>query len=252
MQAHRRCLLINCRTLLEVRGAIEEESLSLKYIVSFLVLLACCSLPARAQQPAGAASSSSSSQAATAEQRVPLAEQAIAFDATGRAALAARLLTATLNGSNDAPLRDARLVIENRSADFYTYISGWATFYDAAGVRCGEGMFKLDALASQESAETDTPGLRLTCAPSAWRIVALNLLTRAGDTARPILPAQAQPASAATEAAQPATTAQQPDTMPLFVNISVDGQAYRVPLGSTLEIPINKKRTKITVSASPQ
>jgi hypothetical protein len=250
MQAHRRCLLINCRALFEVKGAIEEESLSLKYIVSFLVLLACCSLPARAQQPAGAASSSS--QAATAEQRVPLAEQAIAFDATGRAALAARLLTTTLNGSNDAPLRNARLVIENRSADFYTYISGWATFYDAAGVRCGEGMFKVDALASQESAETDTPGLRLTCAPNSWRIVALNLLTRAGDTARPILPALAQTASAATEAAQPATTAQQPDTMPLFVNISVDGQAYRVPLGSTLEIPINKKRTKITVSASPQ
>jgi hypothetical protein len=251
MQAHRRCLLINCRALFEVRGAIEEESLSLKYIVSFLVLLACCSLPARAQQPAGAASSSAA-QAATAEQRVPLAEQAIAFDATGRAALAARLLTTTLNGSTDAPLRNARLVIENRSADFYTYISGWATFYDAAGVRCGEGMFKLDALASQESAEADTPGLRLTCAPSAWRIVALNLLTRAGDTARPILPALAQPASAATAAAQPAATAQQPDTMPLFVNISVDGQAYRVPLGSTLEIPINKKRTKITVSASPQ
>jgi hypothetical protein len=236
--------------------------LKIKFIVSFLVLLVCCcSLPARSQQPAGTGPSSSQS-ATAAEQRVPLAEQAIAFDATGRAALAARLLTTALNGSNDAPLRNARLVIENRSADFYTYISGWATFYDATGVRCGEGMFKMDALASQESAETDTPGLRLTCAPSAWRIVALNLLTRAGDTARPILPAQAQPASAATEATPPATAAQQPDTtaaqpeaantMPLFVNISVDGRAYRMPLGSTLEIPINKKRTKITVSASPQ
>jgi hypothetical protein len=227
--------------------------LRIKFIAACLALLACCSLSARAQQPA----STGQAQAATAEQRVPLAEPAIAFDATGRAALAGRLLTTALNGGNDAPVRNVRLVIENRSADFYTYISGWATFYDAAGVRCGEGMFKLDALAAQESAETDTPGLRLTCAPGAWRIVALNLLTRAGDTARPILPAQdqstgtgaSQPGSASTDAtAQPEAT----NALPLFVNLSVDGRSYRVPLGSTLEIPVNKKRTKITVSASPQ
>jgi hypothetical protein len=222
-----------------------------------LALLACCSLSVRAQQPAGA---TNQGQAATAaEQRVPLAEQAIAFDALGRAALAGRLLTTALNGGNDAPVRNVRVVMENRSADFYTYISGWATFYDAAGVRCGEGMFKLDALAVGESAETDTPGLRLTCAPSAWRIVALNLLTRAGDTARPILPAQDQSNSAQAGQTQPGSAqtgaATQPDAtnaLPLFVNISVDGHAYRVPLGSTLEIPVNKKRTKITVSASPQ
>jgi hypothetical protein len=198
--------------------------------------------------------------ATAAEQRVPLAEQAVALDALGHAALAGRLLTTALNGGNDAPVRNVRLVIENRSADFYTYISGWATFYDASGVRCGEGMFKLDALAAQESAETDTPGLRLTCAPSAWRIVALNLLTRAGDTARPILPAQGQSNNAGAEQqqSQPATqtgATAQPEAgsaLPLFVNVSVDGRAYRIPLGSTLEIPVNKKRTKITVSASPQ
>ncbi|HEV7859870.1 MAG TPA: hypothetical protein VGO91_14735 [Pyrinomonadaceae bacterium] len=230
----------------------------IKFIASCLALLACCSLSARAQQPAG---TTNQAQSAPAEQRVALAEKAIALDATGRAALAGGLLTTTLNGSNDAPVRNARLVIENRSADFFTYISGWATFYDAAGVRCGEGMFKLDALATQESAETDTPGLRLTCAPTTWRIVALNLLTRAGDTARPILPAQVQSTNSTNAEQTPPATAQtgataQPDAttnaLPLFVNISIDGRAYRVPLGSTLEIPVNKKRTKITVSASPQ
>lgn len=228
----------------------------IKFIASCLALLACCSLSALAQQPAG---TTNQAQSAPAEQRVPLAEQAIAFDALGRGALAGRLLTTALNGGNDTPVRNVRLVIENRSADFFTYISGWATFYDAAGVRCGEGMFKLDALAVQESAETDTPGLRLTCAPSSWRIVALNLLTRAGDTARPILPAQDQSNSSNAAqtppgSAQPGATAQPEATsaLPLFVNISVDGRAYRVPLGSTLEIPVNKKRTKITVSASPQ
>jgi hypothetical protein len=230
--------------------------LRIKFIACCLALLACCSLSALAQQPAG---TTNHAQAAPAEQRVPLAEKAVALDATGRAALAGNLLTTALNGGNDAPVRNVRLVIENRSADFYTYISGWATFYDAAGVRCGEGMFKLDALSVEESAETDTPGLRLTCAPTTWRIVALNLLTRAGDTARPILPAQVQSNSASAEQAQPGsaqTSAPAPpdatNALPLFVNISVDGRAYRVPLGSTLEIPVNKKRTKITVSASPQ
>ncbi len=39
-------------------------------------------------------------------------------------------------------------------------------------------MFKADALLVNESAETDTPGIRITCAPSSWRIVATNLLPR--------------------------------------------------------------------------
>jgi hypothetical protein len=244
--------------------------LRIKFIVSCLAFIACCSLCARAQQTAGEkqaqAQVQTQAQTQAAERRVPLAEPAVAFDAMGREALAGHLLTMTLNGSNDAPVRNVRLAIESRSADFYTYISGWATFYNDAGVRCGEGMFKLDALASQETAEVDTPGMRLTCSPFTWRIVALNLLTRVGDTARPIIPTQQdQPNSTAAGQpqqanAQQVTNAQrganeQPvaaNALPLFVNLSVDGHAYRVPLGSTLEIPVNKKRTKITVSASPQ
>lgn len=214
--------------------------------LAFVTAIAFCALTAQAQQTAGATSAQAAS-SSSAEQRVPLTEQAIAFDALGRAALAGRLLTPALGGSNEAPARNARLVLENRSADFYTYISGWATFYDAGGVRCGEGLFKLDALAPQESAEIDTPGLRLTCTPAAWRIVALNLLTRAGDTARPIMPAQS---GAPQEATQMESRSETANPQPLFVDLNINGRTYRVPIGSTLEIPINRKRTKITVNAA--
>ena len=198
----------------------------------FVAASAFCALAAQAQQTAGASpAQAAAASSPSAEQRVPLSEQAIALDALGRAALAGRLLTPTLGGSNEAPARNARLVLENRSADFYTYISGWATFYDAGGTRCGEGLFKLDALAPQESAEIDTPGLRLTCTPAAWRIVALNLLTRTGDTARPILPAQS---GAPQEATQMESRSETANPQPLFVDLNINGRTYRIPNGSTL------------------
>src|ERR1700704_562607 len=114
----------------------------------------------------------------TTERPVPLTQTAIAHDAKGAAALEATLRTTALNGAPDAPVTNIRIVVKNVSASFYTYVSGLATFYDSAGVRCGEGVFKVDALAQNESAETDAPGLRITCAPATWRIVATNLLTR--------------------------------------------------------------------------
>jgi hypothetical protein len=223
----------------------------MKIILFGLVLVLCCALHARAQQASGAGSGAQTTASTGAEQRVPLAEQAVAFDALGRTALAGRLLTPALGNaaSSDAPVRNARLVLENRSADFYRYVSGWATFYDAAGTRCGEGLFKLDALAPQESAETDTPGLRLTCVPAAWRIVALNLLTRAGDTARPIVPAQTNALQEATQQDSRSVTG---DAAPRFVDLNIDGRTYHVPIGSTREVPINRKRTRITVTASAQ
>jgi len=189
------------------------------------------------------------------ERRVPLTEQPIALDTAGRAALAGRLRTgtnATLNGSIDAPIRNARLVVENRSQNFFTYVSGFATFYDAEGVRCGEGLFKLDALAANESAETDTPGLRLTCAPAAWRIVATTLLTRTGDVAKPndpILTPNATPASAQTASAnimmQPTPAAVPP------LMIDINGKTLPVQLGNPLDIKIGNERLRIVVSAAP-
>jgi hypothetical protein len=177
----------------------------------------------------------------TGEQRVALTEQAVAVDAEGRAAVAGRLRTTDLRGAIDSPVTNIRLVIENRSQFFYNYVSGWATFYDGEGVRCGEGLFKLDALAVGEAAETDTPGLRLKCAPATWRIVATNLLTRTSDTAKPNQP------EAATETEPPAEMAILPP-----LEITIDGETLPLQLGNPIEINTRRKsKVRITVNTRP-
>lgn len=112
------------------------------------------------------------------EQRMPLAEAAVAFDADGAPALEATLRTTALNGAPDTPVTNIRMIVRNRSRIAYAFVSGTVTFYDAAGIRCGEGVFKADVLAADESFETDTPGLRIRCEVVSWRIVATNLLPR--------------------------------------------------------------------------
>ena len=112
------------------------------------------------------------------EKRVPLGEAAMAHDATGTTALQATLRTTSLNGAPDDPVTNVRIVVRNTSAIFYAFVSGVVTFYDSSGIRCGEGIFKADALAADESFETDTPGLRIRCQASTWRIVAMNLVPR--------------------------------------------------------------------------
>src|SRR5687768_10609439 len=119
------------------------------------------------------------------ESRVPLNQPATAADTGGSPAIEATLTTQVLNGADDSPVTNIKLVVKNVGGVFYTYATGWATFYDSAGVRCGEGLFKVDALAVGESAATDAPGLRLRCSPSTWRIVATNLLTPTADVAKP-------------------------------------------------------------------
>ncbi len=178
------------------------------------------------------------------EPRVSLAEQAAANDAEGRAALAGRLRTTDLKGAVDSPVTNVRLVLENRSQFFYNYVSGWATFYDAEGVRCGEGLFKLDALATGEAAETDTPGLRLTCAPATWRIVATNLLTRSTDVAKPNEP-EPTPDTATTPSNEMVTA------MPAL-EINIDGRTLPLQLGNPLEINTRRKsKVRIVVIAKP-
>ena len=120
------------------------------------------------------------------EQRSALTDTAVGLDVKGAPAIEGRLLTQVLNGSDEFPVTNVKIAVKNVTPIFYTYISGWATFYDANATRCGEGLFKLDALAPQESAEVDTPGLRLRCAPSTWRVVATNLVTRTVDIAKPV------------------------------------------------------------------
>ena len=120
------------------------------------------------------------------EKRVALGEKAVAHDNDGAAVLAATLRTTELNGAFDDPITNVRMIVSNTSGVSYAFVSGVVTFYDAAGVRCGEGIFKADALAGDESFETDTPGLRIRCQVSTWRIVATHLLPRTPPVPAPI------------------------------------------------------------------
>jgi hypothetical protein len=204
----------------------------IKIILMCLALLAGGALSVCAQQ-------TSATQDVAGEQRVALEGQAVALDSMGRAAIAGQLLTRALSGTPEAPVKNARFIIENRSEFFYNYVSGSVTFYDERGVRCGEGQFTLNALAQGEQAETDAPGLRLTCAPRTWRIVAKDLVPRVNDRLVPV--AEATPV----ETPAPVTT---PTMLPL--EIVVDDKVYNAPLGSTLDVSVRRRRVKITVRAA--
>lgn len=135
-------------------------------LITILFLVTCFSIVA--QEPASA----------LAEKRVSLSEQAIALDGAGASALEATLKTKALNGAEDSPVTNIRMVVRNSGTVPYAFVSGLVTFYDGSGVRCGEGLFKADVLSVDEAFETDTPGIRIRCSPSTWRIVANNLLPR--------------------------------------------------------------------------
>src|SRR5881394_4513479 len=156
-----------------------QETRTMKRMAFISTILCCIAISAFAQQPN--------------EERVAIASAATAMDAKSAPALEARLLTQVLNGSDDSPVTNVKIAIKNITPNFYSYVSGWATFYDANATRCGEGVFKLDALAPQESAEVDTPGLRVRCTPTQWRVVATNLMTRTVDIAKPDLVAPNPP-----------------------------------------------------------
>jgi hypothetical protein len=213
-----------------------------------LVLLAS-SLSVSAQQtPAetGAAGSN--------EPRVALTEATTAFDAAGHVALGGRLRTTSLAGTQDAPTRNVLIAIENRSQFFYNYVSGSATFYDAGGVRCGEGLWKVGTLAVGETAEVDTPGLRLTCTPTTWRIVAINLLTRSTDVAKPdqpAPPAMDTPAAPATMTGAPATATTAPASAMPRLEININGKTLPLQIGNPLEIIVGRERVNIVVSPAP-
>lgn len=163
------------------------------------------------------------------EKRVPLAEAAVALDASGAPALEASLRTIALNGSPDTPVTNVRMVVKNRSTLAYAFVSGSVTFYDAAGIRCGEGVFKADALAADESFETDSPGLRIRCEASTWRLVATNLLPRIAPNT---------PITALTRATQ-------------NLIISIDGETHPIQLDRPLTLTLGEKRRTIVVRTAP-
>jgi hypothetical protein len=165
----------------------------------------------------------------SAERRVPLGEAATAFDASGAAALEATLRTTPLSGAPDAPVTNARLIVKNTSTIPYSFVSGIVTFYDAAGIRCGEGIFKADALAVNESFETDTPGLRIRCEAASWRIVATHLLPRV--------------------APNPTTAPMAGSTTNLV--IVIDGESHPIQLDRPLVLTLGERRRTIVVRTAP-
>jgi hypothetical protein len=159
------------------------------------------------------------------EKRVPLAEAAVALDASGAPALEASLRTTAMNGSPDTPVTNIRMVVRNKSTLAYAFVSGSVTFYDAAGVRCGEGVFKADALAIDESFETDSPGVRIRCEVTSWRIVATNLLPRLPPNA-PIITLT---------------------RVPQNLIISIDGETHPIQLDRPLTLTLGERRRTIIV-----
>jgi hypothetical protein len=119
------------------------------------------------------------------EKRVSTSESAVALDATGAGVIEAKLLTTSLNGAPDTPVTNTRIILRNISPIAFGFVSGVVTFYDGSGVRCGEGVFKADVLAPNESLETDTPGVRIHCAASSWRVVATSLVPRVAPKSNP-------------------------------------------------------------------
>ena len=198
-----------------------ERGLMVKNLVLVLVAICTISGVAAAQQS---------------ESRVALPQPAIAGDTGGTSAIEATLLTQVLNGADDSPVTNIKLVVKNVGGVFYTYVTGWATFYDSAGVRCGEGLFKVDALAVGESAATDAPGLRLRCSPSTWRIVATNLLTRAGDVSKP---GESTPLS---EGERPVRTN--------FI-ISIDGEEHPIQLNNPIVLQMGNRGRRIVLRSAP-
>ena len=163
------------------------------------------------------------------EKSVPLTEAAVAFDAAGKPALEATLRTTALNGAPDAPVTNVRMIVKNRSGFAYAFVSGSVSFYDSAGIRCGEGVFKADVLAADESFETDTPGLRIRCQAVSWRVVATHLLPRMAPN-QPIIVSTRAPAN---------------------LIISIDGEEHPIQLEKPMNITLGEKRRTIVVRSAP-
>jgi hypothetical protein len=185
-------------------------------------LLLASSLCIAAQEPA----------VGSTERRVALTETAVALDGSGAPALEATLRTTALNGAEDSPVTNIRLVVKNSSSVPYAFVSGLVTFYDISGVRCGEGLFKADALSVGEAFETDTPGIRIRCAASTWRIVANSLLPR-------VIPSA--PVAAGTTASRSG----------LNLVISVDGEEHPIQLDKPMVLTLGDRQRTIVLREAP-
>jgi len=195
--------------------------MKLMRIVAASLVLICSALCVSAQETAVGSLN---------EKRVALTEAAVALDGAGAPALEATLRTTALHGAVDTPVTNVRMVVRNRSTLSYAFISGTVTFYDAAGVRCGEGVFKADALATDESFETDVPGLRIRCEAATWRVVATNLVPRKppGEPAGLVI------------------------RTPTNLVISIDGETHPIQLDKPLTLTFGEKPRTIVVRYAQQ
>jgi hypothetical protein len=171
------------------------------------------------------------------EGAVAITQPAVASDGSGAPVLEATLKTTTLNGAVDSPVTNIRMVVRNASGISYAYVSGLVTFYDGAGVRCGEGVFKADAVAANEAFETDTPGIRIRCAPANWRILATNLLPRVSPNNIP-----------SGGAASPGLA---PRSSSLNLIISVDGEEHPLQLDKPMVVTMGDTKRTILVREAP-
>jgi len=191
-------------------------------LILLCVVLSASSLCVTAQQSA----------TDSGERRVPLTDTAIALDGGGAPALEATLRTTALNGAADSPVTNIRLVVKNSSSIPYAFVTGLVTFYDGSGVRCGEGIFKADALSVNEAFETDTPGIRIRCAPATWRIVATNLLPRVTLNAASVAPTIASRSG-------------------LNLVISVDGEEHPIQIDKPMVLTLGNTQRTIVVREAP-
>jgi hypothetical protein len=192
----------------------------MKVIAASLMVL-CSLLFVSAQEPTPTGSLN--------EKRVSLNEAAVALDASGAPTLEASLRTTALNGAPETPVTNIRMVVRNRSTLPYSFVSGAVTFYAADGVRCGEGVFKADAVGVDESFETDIPGLRIRCTAATWRIVATNLVPRMPPNAPIELPSRALS----------------------NLVISIDGETHPIQLDKPLTVTLGERRRTIVVRSAP-
>lgn len=165
----------------------------------------------------------------TVERRVPLTEPAVALDAKGSPALEGNLRNSAIKGSVDDPVGNVQIVVKNVSSLSYGYVSGLVSFYDNGGVRCGEGVFKAEALSPNESVDTDAPGLRVRCAATSWRLVASSLVPR--------LPPTSLASPGATGLAN--------------LVISVDGEEHPIQLDKPMTLNFGDKKRTIIVRQGP-
>jgi hypothetical protein len=164
-----------------------------------------------------------------AEKRVGLSETAVALDSTGASALEGTLRTSGLNGTPESPVTNVRIVVRNTTNMALGFASGVVTFYDSSAVRCGEGVFKTDAVAANESIETDSPGIRITCSPVSWRIVATSLIPRVPPAVTSMLLTR---------------------PLPNLV-INIDGDSHPIQLDKPMTLKLGDKQRTIVIKEAP-